>query len=201
MTIRGALGGLVTLFGLLLVLFSGLALLQPVLVQEFYTAAREAYSESSLPRITSLARAPETLKGVAAPGTGEPIGVIEIPRLKLSSVVVEGDEAAALLVGVGHLADTPLPWTDGNSVFAAHRDTFFRPLEHIRRDDIIRFSTRNDEFEYVVTGTKIVAPDAVEVMAPTRSARLTLITCYPFTYIGTAPKRFVVTAERMPRSL
>jgi sortase A len=197
MTIRGALGGLVTIVGLLLVLFSGLALLQPVLVQEFYTAAREAYSDSSLPRLASLAGAPETLKGVAAPGTGEPIGIIEIPRLKLSSVVIEGDEAVALLVGVGHLADTPLPWTDGNSVFAAHRDTFFRPLEHIRRDDIIRFSTRDDEFEYVVTGTKIVAPDAVEVMAPTRSARLTLITCYPFTYIGMAPKRFIVTAERV----
>ena len=195
--IRRAFGGLVTLLGLLLVLFSAVALLQPVWVQEFYTAAREAYDDSTLPRIVSHARAPETLKGVAAPGTGEPIGVLEIPRLGLSSVVIEGDEAAALLVGVGHLADTPLPWTDGNSVFAAHRDTFFRPLEHIRRNDIIRFSPSDDEIEYVVTGTRIVAADEVGVMAPTRSPRLTLITCYPFTYIGNAPKRFVVTAERV----
>ena len=90
-----------------------------------------------------------------------------------------------------------MPWTNGNSVFAAHRDTFFRPLEHIRRDDVIRFSTADAEIEFLVRSTKIVAPTDVDVMAPTSSSTLTLITCYPFTYIGPAPKRFIVTAERV----
>ncbi len=110
---------------------------------------------------------------------GDPIGVLEIPRLGLSSVVLEGDDVAALLFGVGHLSDTPLPWHGGNSVFAAHRDTFFRPLAHIRRNDVIRFSTADAEFEYVVKELKIVEPTDLEVLDPTSSATLTLITCYP----------------------
>ena len=197
MTIRRALGSVVATLGVLLVVFSAIALLRPMWLQELYTGARDLYAESALPLIVAGDRARETQKGVAALGTGEPIGILEIPRLGLSSVVIEGDEAAALLVGVGHLADTPLPGTKGNSVFAAHRDTFFRPLEGIRRNDIIRFSTAEDEIEYVVHTTKIVAPTDVEVMAPTSSSTLTLITCYPFGYIGPAPKRFVVTAERV----
>jgi sortase A len=195
--VRRFFGVMTTTIGALMVVVTAIALLRPAWVQEFYIRARAAYDAGPLPLVAPGAPTGAGVNGVAAPGTGEPIGVLEIPSLGLSSVVVEGDEAAALLVGVGHLADTPLPWTEGNSVLAAHRDTFFRPLEHIRRDDIIRFSTRDEEFEYVVTGTAIVEPDAVAVMAPTRSARLTLITCYPFTYIGAAPKRFVVTAERV----
>jgi sortase A len=108
---------------------------------------------------------------------GKPIGMLEIPRLGLSSMVVEGDDATALLVGVGHLADTPLPWHDGNSVLAAHRDTFFRPLAGIRRNDVIRFSTADAELEYVVKETMIVESTAVEVLDPTETATLTLITC------------------------
>lgn len=127
---------------------------------------------------------------------GQAIGMLEIPRLGLSSVVLEGDDTAALLLGVGHLSDTPLPWRGGNSVFAAHRDTFFRPLAGIRRDDIIRFSTADTEIEYVVKELKVVAPTDVEVLNPTSDATLTLITCFPFNYIGPAPNRFIVRAER-----
>jgi len=130
---------------------------------------------------------------------GRPIGLLEIPRLGLSSVVVEGDDAAALLLGVGHLSDTPLPWHDGNSVFAAHRDTFFRPLAGIRKNDVIRFSTAGAELEYVVKETRIVASTDVGVLDPTPAATLTLITCYPFHYIGPAPDRFIVRAERRAR--
>jgi sortase A len=128
--------------------------------------------------------------------SGTPIGVLEIPRLGLSSVVIEGDDVAALLLGVGHLAETPLPWHGGNSVLAAHRDTFFRPLAGIRRNDVIRFSTADAELEYVVKETMIVGPKDVEVLDPTTTATLTLITCYPFDYIGPAPQRFIVRAER-----
>jgi sortase A len=195
--VRRILGVLIVLMGALMVAFATIALLRPLWVQELYTRARELYVDGPLPLVLSRDRSPETLNGVAAPGTGEPIGVLEIPRLGLSSVVIEGDEAAALILGVGHLADTPLPWTTGNSVLAAHRDTFFKPLERIRRNDVIRFSTSKEEIEYVVTGTKIVQPHDVDVMAPTRTSRLTLITCYPFTYIGLAPKRFIVMADRV----
>ena len=140
----------------------------------------------------------------SAPGAeiqeGRPIGLIEIPRLGLSSVVLEGDDTAALLLGVGHLSDTPLPWHGGNTVFAAHRDTFFRPLAHIRKNDVIRFSTADAGFEYVVTELKVVEPTDVAVLEPTTAATLTLITCFPFDYIGPAPQRFIVRAERRSSS-
>jgi sortase A len=123
--------------------------------------------------------------------------VLEIPRLGLSSVVLEGDDRAELILGVGHLSDTPMPWHGGNSVLAAHRDTFFRPLARIRPNDVIRFTSSDARLEYVVLETKIVEPTAVEVLAPTPSATLTLITCYPFHYVGPAPRRFVVRAERV----
>lgn len=151
----------------------------------------------SLPRVAHGATA--TDRNIQKVELGKPIGMLEIPRLGLSSIVVEGDDATALLVGVGHLADTPLPWHDGNSVFAAHRDTFFRPLAGIHRNDVIRFSTADAEFEYVVKQTMVVEPTAVEVLDPTDTATLTLITCYPFDYIGPAPNRFVVRAERRLR--
>ncbi|HVQ13799.1 MAG TPA: class D sortase [Vicinamibacterales bacterium] len=131
---------------------------------------------------------------------GTPIGLIEIPRLGLSSVVLEGDDTAALLLGVGHLSDTPLPWHGGNTVFAAHRDTFFRPLAQIRKNDVIKFSTADASFDYVVTELRVVEPTAVEVLEPTSAATLTLITCFPFDYIGPAPQRFIVRAERRSRT-
>ena len=87
-----------------------------------------------------------------------------------------------------------------NSVLAAHRDTFFRPLAGIRRNDVIRFSTADAEFEYVVKETMIVEPTDVEVLDPTDTATLTLITCYPFDYVGPAPNRFIVKAERRSRA-
>jgi sortase A len=81
-------------------------------------------------------------------------------------------------------------------VFAAHRDTFFRGLGGIRKNDVIRFKTADSVFDYHVRDTKIVNPTDVQVLAPTKASTLTLITCYPFTYIGPAPKRFIVRAER-----
>jgi len=84
----------------------------------------------------------------------------------------------------------------GNVALAAHRDTFFRPLKNVRQGDRIRMTTPDGIFTYVVRDTRIVAPTDVSVLEPTPEDTLTLITCYPFTYIGTAPKRFVVRAIR-----
>ena len=185
--IRRLLAVLFVLFGIGVIVASGFMLVWPEALQLIYSPP--------LPKVEQL---PGTRPAEPRPAVqqGEPIGTLEIPRLGISSVVLEGDDVAALLLGVGHLADTPLPWHDGNSVFAAHRDTFFRPLAGIRRNDIIRFSTADAEFEYVVKEMKVVEPTDLAVLDPTPSATLTLITCYPFDYIGPAPSRFIVKAER-----
>lgn len=128
--------------------------------------------------------------------TGEIIGRVDIPRLKLSAAVAEGDDDKTLGNAVGHLPDTPLPWhRRGNVALAAHRDGLFRSLEGVRLDDDVRVVTSRGEFRYRVTKTHIVDPDDVWVIAPTDTPTITLITCYPFAFIGNAPRRFIVQAE------
>jgi len=135
------------------------------------------------------------------PDLGRTLGRLEVPRLALSTIVVEGDDQYNNLVGAGHLAETPLPWRDGNSVLAGHRDTDFRPLRKVREGDRIWFRTADMAIEYVVRETLIVEPTDLTALRPTAQPTLTLITCYPFTYIGPAPKRFVVRADRTTRAL
>jgi sortase A len=130
---------------------------------------------------------------------GDPIGRIEVPRLHLSAVVANGDDDGTLRVAIGHLPDTPMPWEQGNSALAGHRDTFFRGLRGIRVGDDMRVLTPYGDFTYQVKRTVIVMPDDLSVLAPTPQATLTLVTCYPFSYIGHAPKRFIVQAERVDR--
>jgi sortase A len=128
--------------------------------------------------------------------TGETLGRLEIPRLKLSVVVAEGDDDDTLEVAVGHLPDTPLPWQEGNAAVAAHRDTLFRPLRHIREGDEIRLDTPQGTLPYRVTRYTVVDPEDLWVLEPSAGA-LTLITCFPFDFVGNAPRRFVVHAERV----
>ena len=127
------------------------------------------------------------------------IGLLEIPRVDLSVAVLEGDDDRTLRIAVGHLPDTPLPWEHGNSALAGHRDTFFRPLEGLRVGDEMRVVTRHGEFPYRVRHIAVVGPNDVEVLNPLEHAGLTLITCYPFAYVGSAPQRFIVQAERITR--
>lgn len=127
---------------------------------------------------------------------GDPIGRLEIPRLNLSAVVAEGDDDLTLKKAIGHMPDTPLPWqTRGNVGIAAHRDGLFRKLEHIKLSDEIRVNTPRGNYVYRVTKTHIVDPDDLWVVAPTEVPTLTLVTCYPFSFVGNAPQRFVVQAE------
>jgi sortase A len=124
------------------------------------------------------------------------IGRIEVPRLNVSAVVREGVDSKTLRRAAGHVPGTALPGDEGNVAVAAHRDTFFRGLRDIRESDRIRMVTPDGTFEYVVRSTQIVKPKNVEVLEPTEGKReLTLITCYPFNYIGNAPDRFIVKAE------
>jgi sortase A len=133
------------------------------------------------------------------PRQGEAIGTLDIPRIGVSAIVAHGDDAQTLDRAIGHLPDTPLPWApNGNSALAGHRDTFFRPLRRIRvGDEAIFRGSRGSALRYRVTETLIVEPQDVWVLAPTDVATLTLITCYPFGYIGAAPQRFVVRAVRV----
>ena len=137
--------------------------------------------------------------GVAAgAGGGGPIGRIEIPRLGLSIVVVEGIGKTTLRRAAGHIPGTALPGQPGNVGISGHRDTFFRPLKDLKIKDEIQFSTVNGDFRYVVESLTVVDPNNVGVLAPTSENQLTLVTCYPFFYIGAAPKRFVVRAWQIP---
>jgi sortase A len=129
---------------------------------------------------------------------GTLIGRIDLPRLSLSAVAREGVDAHTLDVAVGHVPGTALPGDAGNAAFAAHRDTFFRPLRRVHAGDVLRVATPRGSYRYVVTSTRVVDPDDVSVLNPTSEPTLTLVTCYPFTYIGSAPYRFIVRAELLP---
>ena len=125
------------------------------------------------------------------------IGRIEIPRLKLSAIVIEGDDSKTLRRAVGHIIGSPLPGQVGNVALTGHRDTFFRPLRDIRRDDTIVVTTLQGEYRYRVVSTKVVGPNDVAVLNPSFKEVLTLVTCYPFYFVGAAPERFIVRAERI----
>jgi sortase A len=126
------------------------------------------------------------------------IGRISIPRLRLSAMVREGTEEGTLRRAVGHIPSTALPGQAGNVALAAHRDTFFRGLRGIRKQDKVTVETLDGSYDYVVDSLKIVKPSDVSVLKPVADQQsLTLVTCYPFNYIGSAPKRFIVHATRL----
>ena len=125
------------------------------------------------------------------------IGRMEVSRLNLSVIVVEGTGKSTLRRAVGHIVGTGLPGQPGNVGLAGHRDTFFRPLRNIQHGDIITLTTLRGEYRYRVVSTKVVSPESVEVLKPDGNEILTLVTCYPFYFVGSAPSRFIVRAERV----
>lgn len=151
------------------------------------------------PRAEIEARPDTPVESRADAGRGL-IGRLEIPRLRVSAIVREGVDERTLRRAVGHVSETARPGAAGNVAFAAHRDTFFRPLKQIRVGDRIRVSTPDRDFDYVVSGTRVVAPDDVSVLAPTTESTLTLITCFPFDMTGPAPDRFIVRAVAVEAS-
>jgi sortase A len=122
------------------------------------------------------------------------LGMMEIPRVEISAVYEEGVDDDTLAGGIGHVPGTPLPGEVGNAALAAHRDTYFRRLGEVQVGDVINVKTRRGEHHYRVARTAIVQPGDISVLDNTPVATLTLVTCYPFRYVGTAPQRFVVTA-------
>jgi sortase A len=152
--------------------------------------AREiAAARSSTPTAAPIARR-------AAPPDGAVVGQLEIPRLRVAVMVVEGVDDGDLKRAAGHIPGTALPGEPGNVAIAGHRDTFFRSLRGIERNDTITLNTVQSTYHYRVVSTKVVRPEDVGVLYPTGHDSLTLVTCFPFDYIGSAPKRFIVRAER-----
>ena len=125
-----------------------------------------------------------------------PLATLQIRRLGVSVNVLAGTDDWTLNRAVGHIAGTPKPGDDGNVALAGHRDGFFRPLKDIAVGDVIEMATGKGIDRYRVTQTLIVSPSDVWVLNPTETPTLTLVTCYPFYFIGSAPKRFIVRAER-----
>jgi len=130
---------------------------------------------------------------------GSQFGRIEIPRIGISVMVVEGVEPQLLKVAVGHVPGTALPGEPGNIGIAGHRDTFFRKLREIRNHDAIRLRTLYGSYDYLVESTRVVGPRQVDVLQSSNESELTLVTCYPFYYIGSAPDRFIVRARQIVR--
>ncbi|HEY1758503.1 MAG TPA: class D sortase [Bryobacteraceae bacterium] len=144
------------------------------------------------------------IEGMPAKETtdGTIIGRLSIPRLQLSAMVREGVDETTLSLALGHVPNTALPGQQGNMAVAGHRDTLFRSLRGIKKDDLIRIETvSSGSYLYSVRATEIVDPAEVSVLKPSQDSELTLVTCYPFNYIGPAPQRFIVKAQEVGRGL
>ena len=133
------------------------------------------------------------------PMPGEPVARIVVPAGGVDAVAFEGIDAAVLDRGAGHFPGTALPGEKGNTAFAAHRDSFFRGLREVEIGDEVLLETPRDTLRYRVTDTRVVEPNQVEVVASRGVEEVTLVTCYPFDFIGPAPRRFVVHATREGR--
>jgi len=167
-----------------------------------FLAGEEVVSSVAVPSSPPLS--------VAAPVEGSVLGRVAIGRLNLSAVVRQGVGDKTLSEAVGHVPSSAFAGEAGNFAIAAHRDTLFRALKDIQKGDLITFQSQTGLFSYRVVATKIVHPTDVSVLRPdggglikqqagTPPARImTMITCYPFYYVGSAPRRFIVQAEAIP---
>jgi sortase A len=135
----------------------------------------------------------QTVRVPPEPGTW--IARLDALSLQLSTTVLEGSDDGTLDRAAGHIEDTPLPGERGNIGIAGHRDTVFRPLRRARVGDTLDLSTADRVYHYRISRTLVVNPEDVYVLKPTGKPTLTLVTCYPFQFVGHAPRRFVVQAE------
>jgi len=183
---------LLVVAGCLALVWCGSVLLQAYLYQK-----RADHYLAVASNVESRRASDRFLLPSSPPIEGTLIGWIDIPRIGVSSAVLEGTDKRTLRLGVGHIEETALPETLGNIVLAGHRDTFFRHLREIHLNDEIIFRTLNGCYTYTVESTTVVDPSDVEVLNSVGKPMLTLVTCYPFDFLGAAPKRFIVRAGRI----
>jgi sortase A len=204
-------GNLFLLIGALMLVYVGYVMIDTRMYQAHETRLFEQATKSlrmstdgnkNLPS-PPIAAPQEKANGVSSvsPGMavrrGSPVGQIEISAIGLAAMIMEGTDGRTLRHAVGHLPGTPLPGQQGNVVITGHRDTFFRELRKVAKDDEIRLTTLDGSFRYRVDFTEVVNPDNVSVLDDSDDATLTLVTCYPFYFVGPSPKRFVVRAHRI----
>jgi sortase A len=179
-----------------LLLFAGAALLFGP-AEHFVTGVR---AQAAAPRTP---RAPDARNEKGPAPLGEAVGRLEIPRVGLDLAVFEGVSEPVLRKGPGHIPGTACPGLapePGNCVIAGHRDSFFRRLARAREGDVVRFRSGAEDRSYRLKNRRIVLPENIEVLASTSQERLTLITCYPFEWTGSAPYRLVWEASPLPLS-
>lgn len=155
------------------------------------------FGTRSKPENPEIPRKFDTTPKDKAPLPDMLLGRLRIPRLHVAGMVREGASSGTLRTAIGHVPGTALPGKMGNIGLAGHRDTFFRALRNIEKDDTIEFETESGTFRYAVESTKIVSPRDVSVLSAAGGRTLTLVTCYPFYYVGSAPKRFIVRAVQV----
>jgi sortase A len=156
-------------------------------------ALRTSVVEAKLLTVSSTV----TVHPPPATPPGTTLGRIEISRIGVAVIMVEGTDEVALRKAVGHISGTAMPGQPGNVGIAGHRDGFFRPLRNIRLNDEITLTTFNGSFHYRVESVKIVTPQDSEVLIDSGGSFLTLVTCYPFYFVGSAPSRFIVRAHKI----
>jgi sortase A len=155
-------------------------------------------SDSLLLPLSGAETSDAKVETLAATRAGRsPLGRIEISSIGLAAMILEGVDAKTLRRAVGHIPGTAFPGQPGNVVLAGHRDTFFRALRNVRKDDEITLETLDGSFRYRVDLTQVVAPEDTEVLNGSDDSILTLVTCYPFSFVGPAPQRFIVRAHRI----
>ena len=170
-----------------------------LLVQAHIFRLREMRTLASLDESSTATTGTDNTREVAiaetVPKPGAVLGELQIPRVGIDTIVLEGDDDTTLRRGAGHIPETDMPGEPGGNVgIAAHRDTYFRPLRLIRARDLIVIRTPAGDYRYRVQSTRVVEPDDIAVLDNTGQRVLTLVTCYPFYYVGAAPHRFIVRA-------
>jgi sortase A len=159
----------------------------------------DALRNETSPSFASAHRTRDLLWNLTIDRRQSVIGRLEIPRLGISAIVLEGADDTTLRSALGHIPGTALPSEPGNIGIAGHRDTFFRNLREIQLNDQIRLTTAYGSYEYRVESLNVVEPSDTAVLDNGATHFLTLVTCYPFDFIGHAPKRFIVRARAIPR--
>ena len=195
------------LIGILALGYVGFVLVDAKLYQAYYTwrfqqdldgLKPSVGSGDHLPPVPAEADRAKVESLGMADREGAPLGRIEISAIGLEVMILEGTEDETLRRAVGHIPGTSLPGQNGNVAIAGHRDTFFRPLRNIHKDDEVTLTTLNGYYRYRVDSTKIVEPQEIGVLYDSGKAILTPVTCYPFNFVGSAPQRFIVRAHRSP---
>lgn len=161
-------------------------------------ADRGASSAGSAPAVDTSLWSPERIKAYEESlrkDLGTPLAVLSIPRIGLEVPVLEGTDDLTLNRGVGLIEGTARPGEDGNTGIAGHRDGFFRGLKDVIEGDVIEVETLSARQSYTIRRISIVSPDRVDVLAPSAEPTLTLVTCYPFYFVGDAPQRYIVSAS------